>query len=77
MTESLFTGQKSNSTFQPWIDQLIESYKKKQAREKNKIGPKISAIQTLSSLAKIYETVRNSVDLRAEQLFIIKSTYKG
>jgi len=58
-----------DDSFQTWIDEIAAVYNKKQKQAKAAVGPKIVVNQTLSSLAIIYEKIRNAVDFRAEHLF--------
>jgi hypothetical protein len=71
MNQVVFSGKKKDkkSISSNWIDQLIGIYQKKQALSKKDLGPKLRVNQTLSSLASVYEKIRNAVDFRGEHLF--------
>jgi len=71
MNQVVFSGEeKDKKTISSnWIDELISIYQKKQAISKKDLGPKLRVNQTLSSLASVYEKIRNAVDFRGEHLF--------
>lgn len=65
----VFSQKKKETLFQPWIEELVATYQEKTSSVKAEVGPKIKVSQTLSSLAILYEKIRNAVDFRAEHLF--------
>ena len=71
MNQVVFSGENNKEKIPSfgWIDQLIEVYQKKEALSRKDLGPKLRVNQTLSSLASVYEKIRNAVDFRGEHLF--------
>lgn len=71
MNQVVFSGenQKEIAPSSGWVSRLIEIYQKKEMLSKKDLGPKLRVSQTLSSLASVYEKIRNAVDFRGEHLF--------
>lgn len=70
MNKLVFSGgEKQDKSSSLWTEKIIEVYQKKQSLANKDLGPKLRVSQTLSSLASVYEKIRNAVDFRGEHLF--------
>jgi len=66
--ETLPESQSPTSLDIPLLEALIEAYRKQEVQQSSK-GETVKVSQALSSLAVVYEKIRNAVDFRAEHLF--------